>query len=244
MWGMSNQGYWTPQEIQFLDDFFAREDGPENFMDTAMLDGYLTAVASGPTLIMPSEMLRWVWDTEKGEEDAGFKNQKEAQKIIRLIMRQWNAIIHNLTHAPDQFEPQIYERVLEDGQTIPIIDEWCMGFYKGMSLDKAGWAPLLLSQPDLLMPVLMYGMEDGWDALEKLNHDQKAHQAVADSLSGMVCQVHAHWLAQRQQQHAAGQMPQPLRRSDPVRREGIKLGRNDPCHCGSGRKYKHCHASH
>jgi membrane protein involved in colicin uptake len=21
----------------------------------------------------------------------------------------------------------------------------------------------------------------------------------------------------------------------------MKLGRNDPCHCGSGRKYKHCH---
>jgi len=23
--------------------------------------------------------------------------------------------------------------------------------------------------------------------------------------------------------------------------EGSKLGRNDPCHCGSGRKYKQCH---
>jgi len=21
----------------------------------------------------------------------------------------------------------------------------------------------------------------------------------------------------------------------------MKLGRNDPCHCGSGKKYKHCH---
>jgi len=28
----------------------------------------------------------------------------------------------------------------------------------------------------------------------------------------------------------------------PVRvREGPKIGRNDPCHCGSGKKYKHCH---
>jgi preprotein translocase subunit SecA len=24
-------------------------------------------------------------------------------------------------------------------------------------------------------------------------------------------------------------------------RVGVKLGRNDPCHCGSGKKYKHCH---
>jgi preprotein translocase subunit SecA len=27
----------------------------------------------------------------------------------------------------------------------------------------------------------------------------------------------------------------------PVRREGPKIGRNDQCNCGSGKKYKHCH---
>ena len=27
----------------------------------------------------------------------------------------------------------------------------------------------------------------------------------------------------------------------PVAREGAKIGRNDPCPCGSGKKYKHCH---
>jgi preprotein translocase subunit SecA len=27
----------------------------------------------------------------------------------------------------------------------------------------------------------------------------------------------------------------------PFIREGQKIGRNDPCPCGSGRKYKHCH---
>ena len=26
----------------------------------------------------------------------------------------------------------------------------------------------------------------------------------------------------------------------PIRREGAKIGRNDPCPCGSGKKYKHC----
>ncbi|MEW6048602.1 MAG: SEC-C metal-binding domain-containing protein, partial [Bacillota bacterium] len=25
------------------------------------------------------------------------------------------------------------------------------------------------------------------------------------------------------------------------RRVGVKVGRNDPCPCGSGKKYKHCH---
>jgi uncharacterized protein YecA (UPF0149 family) len=28
-----------------------------------------------------------------------------------------------------------------------------------------------------------------------------------------------------------------------VRREGPRVGRNDPCPCGSGRKYKKCHGA-
>ncbi|MCA9533541.1 MAG: preprotein translocase subunit SecA, partial [Myxococcales bacterium] len=32
-------------------------------------------------------------------------------------------------------------------------------------------------------------------------------------------------------------LPEPVT----VKREGPKLGRNDPCHCGSGKKYKSCH---
>ena len=27
----------------------------------------------------------------------------------------------------------------------------------------------------------------------------------------------------------------------PFVREGVKVGRNDPCPCGSGKKYKQCH---
>ena len=30
-------------------------------------------------------------------------------------------------------------------------------------------------------------------------------------------------------------------RQEPVRNAGPKIGRNDPCHCGSGRKFKVCH---
>ncbi len=33
----------------------------------------------------------------------------------------------------------------------------------------------------------------------------------------------------------------PTQRAEPIRREMPKVGRNDPCPCGSGKKYKHCH---
>jgi preprotein translocase subunit SecA len=31
--------------------------------------------------------------------------------------------------------------------------------------------------------------------------------------------------------------------AQPFVRHGPKLGRNDPCWCGSGKKYKHCHGA-
>ena len=43
-----------------------------------------------------------------------------------------------------------------------------------------------------------------------------------------------------------GEMPQQTavpereRKQEPVRRDAPKIGRNDPCPCGSGKKYKHC----
>jgi preprotein translocase subunit SecA len=33
----------------------------------------------------------------------------------------------------------------------------------------------------------------------------------------------------------------PAERTRPFVREGRKVGRNEPCPCGSGKKYKHCH---
>jgi preprotein translocase subunit SecA len=37
--------------------------------------------------------------------------------------------------------------------------------------------------------------------------------------------------------------PQPRVMQAPVRREGPKIGRNDPCPCGSGQKFKKCHGA-
>jgi preprotein translocase subunit SecA len=50
--------------------------------------------------------------------------------------------------------------------------------------------------------------------------------------------------AARQGRRAGAPAPQPHQQAAPqstVRREHPKVGRNDPCYCGSGRKYKNCH---
>jgi preprotein translocase subunit SecA len=57
-------------------------------------------------------------------------------------------------------------------------------------------------------------------------------------------------IERRQQQRARMQMrlshggegAQP-QRPETVRRDAEKVGRNDPCPCGSGKKYKKCHGA-
>jgi preprotein translocase subunit SecA len=39
----------------------------------------------------------------------------------------------------------------------------------------------------------------------------------------------------------SGEASAPNRGGKPYVRKGRKVGRNDPCFCGSGKKYKHCH---
>jgi preprotein translocase subunit SecA len=34
---------------------------------------------------------------------------------------------------------------------------------------------------------------------------------------------------------------EPETKAQPFKRFGDKIGRNDPCPCGSGKKYKQCH---
>jgi preprotein translocase subunit SecA len=36
-------------------------------------------------------------------------------------------------------------------------------------------------------------------------------------------------------------LAEAVTKKKPIVRAGQKVGRNDPCPCGSGKKYKHCH---
>jgi len=64
---------------------------------------------------------------------------------------------------------------------------------------------------------------------------------LADGIAGTVRNIHALFLEQRRKEVEGGTMPGVLRRA-PVRNPE-KVGRNDPCPCGSGKKYKQCHGA-
>jgi uncharacterized protein len=227
----------TEAELDRLDDFLMSEDAPENTMDTSMLDGYLAAVASGPNLVMPDQMLRWIWDIENGEESPNFKDQTEAGEIIGLILRHYQYVNGALNDRV--YEPLILQRK-HMRRIVPIIDEWCMGYCIGIEADREAWQPLLDAQPKLFEVILLYGTDDGWEKLQEKPLSDKRHDAAAESLAYSALAIHAHWLELRSQGLNRGDAPGIMPSRGPVRAP-VKVGRNEPCPCGSGKKYKHCH---
>jgi uncharacterized protein len=232
----------SAREIKQLDRFLLADESPEETMDVSTLDGFFCSVLSGPKLIMPSEWMRWVWDMASGEQVREFRNEKEAQRILSLLMRHANDIADTLVHAPEAYEPLFFEHTVECG-TVSVVDEWCCGYVKGISLDPAGWQPLLDAQPDWFEVIHLYGTERGRAKLKTLvdrHTDSTArHQEYVDQIAPAARRIHAYWLARRartagEESHRSPQ--QPIRKpSSP--------GRNEPCPCGSGKKFKRCHGA-
>jgi uncharacterized protein len=236
---MLGHGPLTEDEVRELDEFLLDAVGIEESMDVSTLDGFLTAIVCGPRTILPSEWMRWMWDRERGEDTPTFKDHDEAQRIVGLLMRHMNDIAATLHDAREDYEPLLLENP-NDGDPIPIIDEWCSGFIKGVELDAEGWAPLLVGKPEWMSTILLYGTEDGWEALEAKKLSLDEHKALADGLADTVRNIHALWLEQRREPIARGVLPDVRR--EPVRNPS-KVGRNAPCPCGSGKKFKQCHGS-
>jgi preprotein translocase subunit SecA len=71
------------------------------------------------------------------------------------------------------------------------------------------------------------------DAVQKVFTVELAHERAVEELE----------VQQRPQRMvlSRGGANGPEAPSEPVKRQGDKVGRNNPCPCGSGKKYKRCH---
>src|SRR5258705_9931327 len=233
-------GPLTNQEIEELDAFLLSDDDLENAMDVSSLDGFLCASLSGPNVIMPSEWMRWVWDNKEGKQSPKFTSEKQAQRIFGLLMAHANGIAVTLTQFPQYYEPLFLERDIK-GHTVSIVDEWCGGYVKSIALAPLGWRPLVKAQPGWFEVIHLYGTESGWDRLKELVEANKAadprHQAFVDLIAPAARNIHAYWLARRAPAgDTTGDPRQPIHKA-------TVPGRNDPCPCGSGKKFKHCHGA-
>jgi uncharacterized protein len=216
----------SDEELEELDQFLMSDATNEGAMDISMLDGFITALSIGPNTLLPSQWMPVIWGGPMIWE-----SEVQAPKLMSLVLRHANDILYTLRSCPDQFEPLVYERD-HNGEKVLIIDEWCTGFVKGMALDEKAWQPLMDSEEgaDMLYPIMLYGTEAGWERLRDDPMLEERHGEFAASLGECVMAIMDWWL--------------PLRKlKSTIRRKESKVGRNDACPCGSGRKFKQCCAS-
>jgi uncharacterized protein len=234
---MLQHGPLSDDEIDELERFLLDAEGIDESMDVSTLDGFLTAIVCGPITVLPSQWLPWVWDQERGRDSPAWVDVAQATRIYTLLLRHMNDIAQRLREAPADFEPLIMQNVAGP-EPVSVIDEWCWGFMKGVGLNREAWQPTVDLHPDWFETLSLYGTLEGFDRLEQLGLSLAEHQRRADGLASVVRRIHDHFFTERSRNMRAAETGS--QRREPIRNE-TKIGRNLPCPCGSGRKFKHCH---
>ncbi len=220
------------EELDRLDSFLLERipeedvegEVDEGILDISELDGFLTAIISGPRVIMPSEWIPVVW----GAFEPQWESADESEAIMSLMIRHMNGIINTLMQEPDRFEPIVLQRELEEGGSVTVVDEWCVGYMKGLALAAKEWREGGDEVMEMMMPISLFSSEAGRRQLEQLEAEEV--EVLKRSLPRTVQKIHAYWLARRD----SGPSQTPFVHDQPP------VGRNDPCPCGSGKKFKKC----
>jgi uncharacterized protein len=217
-------------DLEALDRFLMSDHSPPNSMMLSDLDGFLTGVAIGPELVMPSEWLPAVFGGEAPE----FADEAEAKVILGTIMARYNEILRQV--ADDDLDPVFWAS--RDGTLIAA--DWAEGFLQAIMLRADAWERLFKSKRDgqLLVPILaLCGNENGESLLGiPPDEEDRVMEEAAEFIPACVVAIDAYWRAKR-----ARQVPTPISAAPPSQRAHVpKVGRNDPCPCGSGKKFKKC----
>jgi uncharacterized protein len=214
----------APMSLQELDEFLTSDGAPDRSMALSNLDGFLTAVAIGPDRIKPSEWLPRIW----GDETPEFLSEEEANRVIGTILGRYNQIITQLRDNPGRYQPLIRQN--EHGQIIA--GDWVAGFIEGIALRSHGWQALLKSEKyrNYVAPIAVHITD------AQGNHPLKPEES--ENVKALI-------------ERAAELIPAAVRSIDGFFKQtrqlgegGPRLGRNDPCFCGSGKKFKKCCGRH
>lgn len=220
-------------EFTELDDFLSSLPDQEGAMDLYALEGFLTAIAIGPNFVATSDWLPWIWDPHAGEFAANSSSTDQFSKIVTLILRHYNCIVHVFSTNPTSFEP-LFLRAHRWRAA-----DCCEGFLNGLIFYYEAWDILSLEQPTWFKPFLLLTVE-----AEGAGPMPEEAESLINQIAPALASIHAHW------QSKLGQYPAGLFNNDfdddgpmfntPVIRDGPKIGRNDPCPCDSGKKFKKC----
>lgn len=212
----------TESELDRLAAFLGEFPGA---MNLESLDGFFSALVCAPDRVPMGEVISQVWG-----EEAEFASDEEAEEITSLLMRHWNTITRAL-NGNDLYFPIL----LEDAAGNAPANDWAQAFCRGMDLSGGGWIQLLDDEEEggCIVAILALAHEHHPDPEMRpgIIDAERRGKMVAAMVAGLK-QIHAYFAPHRRAK--ATEAAATHRRTVP------KVGRNDPCPCGSGRKYKHC----
>jgi uncharacterized protein len=239
----------TDAEFAELDDLLAATPEPLEPLDAVMLDGYLCGVLVQPVLLEPATWLAHVFDFDATPlpETA---DPAWLARTTALIMRR-HAALNRAMEEDGWFDPLVLEfddehprEPLAEGEVDPM--EGLNPVSQSLMPWAAGFQHACVSFPDLLeMPDdavsaalarlfrhLPAETDEEREVVATLDREQPLTTLDAAMEELVVTVADLHDLTREARYKV-----------DTVRRDAPKVGRNDPCPCGSGKKFKACHGA-
>lgn len=212
----------TDNHLQQLQAFLSSHQ----LMDPVELHGFLTAVVSAPGLMPPSQWIEHVGLNNKANTADEFNN------IFGIVMSLYNDICKQLSEETFSVENFFKSANITDNLRFEK-QKWARSYVRAAKLD------LLWNHDEIMedfFPVALLSFNQ--EQLQKLAEDDDSRienllQVGEDGLSQSVKDVNEIW---RKKRVSAMQEMRGKRRAP----NELKVGRNDPCPCGSGKKFKKC----
>ena len=231
----------TDAELDRLHDLLNAIPAERDGMTSAELDGYVAALIVCPEMVLPSEWLPGVWG---GEHE--FADVVEAEATIAAVMGHYNRIARELAEHPEDYAP-VLEIDPNGGETL--WEPWIDDFERAMRLRPDAWEEIALSDDEeasasASMIVALNDFYYGRSELTEEAEDELDRMAPG-LIPEFVRNLNA-WTKSRQIGKRGSSAAQPHVRSGREEPTAFrrKVGRNEPCPCGSGRKYKRCCGAH
>jgi uncharacterized protein len=212
-----------------MDAILSRFHSEDAMRKAEEVDGFFAALICSPEIAKPNEYLAEIW----GEmaDDEAFADEQELQEFLRLLMRHWNSIGRKL-EEDDVFTPLLFE---DEAGTV-YGNDWARGFMRGVDFHRAAWEELFVDELySPLVPILALAYEHDPDPEMrpyKDGIDAERREKLILGVAAGVTAIYEYFGPERRR--IAAELGGGRRKAEQ------KIGRNDPCPCGSGKKYKHC----
>jgi uncharacterized protein len=232
----------TEEEISELDELLLAIPEDRDPLDVVMLDGFLAGVLLQPDAVAPGAWLPFVFDKE-GREPGLAADAPQVRRMTGLIMRRHDELAACIA-AREPFDPILFAPEDAEGEplagkaAIEALAPWAIGFMDALDvfpalLERHGEderAAIALTGILRHLPLDPDDADEGAALIERQRAllDEEAPLAdLDDAIAALV--------------DSALDLADVTRPRRPVTRASSKVGRNDPCPCGSGRKFKNCH---